>query len=161
MQPSDGSFDLPSLSVAFQLSPVLSRRAFASSLGRADKFDPTLVKATAKRIAVSGFVVDQAIDSSPQRQAANRGHPKYRLGLPCNVAIALLQKRFFKIHSSIFACPVFSFSPRFSFSPFACPRFSSHPFFLPTPNSRDKTLSGKTLVIEYSRRINLLFGNSF
>lgn len=59
LEPTDGSFDLPSFAVSPELSSVLSWRFDSISLVRCNQIDTTFEKARAQRVTVRRRVVDQ------------------------------------------------------------------------------------------------------
>jgi len=59
VQPTNGSFDFPPLSISPEFSPVLSRRFDAIAFVRSDQIDATFEKPRTQRVAVGSFVVNQ------------------------------------------------------------------------------------------------------
>lgn len=69
VQPSNGAFDLPPLSVTPQLPTVLRRLADPALAVRADQFNPVLGEPLMQRVAIGRSVVDPSPVSWPKRSA--------------------------------------------------------------------------------------------
>lgn len=59
LKPADGTFDLPSSSVASELATILSSRSCAVALVRSNEVDSAFEKTGSQRVAISSCVVNQ------------------------------------------------------------------------------------------------------
>ncbi len=75
-QPSDGSFDDPTVAVASKAAAVLARLTFSSSTMRTDQFDAAFFHAVSEPVGISGFVVQKAFDLAATGCAPIQRYPQ-------------------------------------------------------------------------------------
>ena len=81
LQPADGAFDLPSVLVSSQTSPILSRWFLAAPAVRRDLFNTSLLQCITKPVRVCGLVIQQSLRAFPCNLNINQRFDRVDLGV--------------------------------------------------------------------------------